>query len=183
MDIRGPGWYAQLLLSGVAKPINLGPGTILGLNAIVLKELQQLNPREIKDGKSICLLFAQKPFTADKATQENNEKLQEIAQHLDTAGELHGPMPGEDYAQFHIRLVISGLSTQQAKFIADDWFDQPPDAALLAWLHDPKAARFRQLNSSHAHFESALPGEYSTLKTYVLERYPSFCEAITFRTA
>jgi hypothetical protein len=64
-----------------------------------------------------------------------------------------------------------------AEFIAAQWFGREVNPTTTLWLNDPKAVRFRVLNSRDEEFEAALPSEYEALKN------PEFVTHLTFRTA
>ncbi len=110
------------------------------------------------------------------------DKSIEVETLLDST-DSHGPAAGEAYGDFFDRLIMEGYPVASATVIASDWFGVEMDDKTIGWLNDPKAIRFRELNSRHEAFESALPSEYQSLKDYVTQVYPFFCEHLIFRTA
>lgn len=183
MDVRKQGYFGQMQISGVAKPIN-DEGSIIGMVSQFLRDLQELNPRNLKDGKEIIIILRDRPLQAMKS-ESQLQRVNEVEAQIEIAETPIEPYPGETYHNFIDRLVEGGVETHIAKYIANDWFDSQTaeDARLQQWQNDHKAMRFRQLNSSHKEFESAMPTEYAELKQYVLREYPEFCERITFRVA
>jgi hypothetical protein len=181
MDITTGTWYGQLQVGGISKPFNF-EGTVTQLSIQMLKQMQQLTPRELANGKSFTMLFSSNPFGDQKATIERNN----IALEVESAIELNthlAPEPTDTYESYFDKLVANGTDFRTAEIVACDWFDRVPNARTGAWLNDPKAAQFRKLNSVQAAFDAALPNEYESLKRYVLAEYPEFCKGITFRTA
>ncbi len=185
MDVRKTGYFGQMQISGVAKPIN-DEGSIIGMVSQFLRDLQELNPRSLKDGKEIIIILRDRPLQAVKS-ESQLQRVNEVEAQLDLSTITDEIVPGnnESYFEFIKRLENSGLDNQSAIYIANDWYGIENDTTsrLAQWQNDHKAIRFRQLNSSHKEFESAMPTEYAELKQYVLREYPEFCERITFRVA
>lgn len=182
MDLRNKIWHGQLQVSGIGDA-RTHTGSIMSIMSESLKDLQELNPRSLSEGKEIILILRDKPFTSRKESTAELERALEVGNQLDDSNSSNGPEPGETYEAFMIRLVDAGMTSLTAAFVAADWFDQQPPIELLDWLNDSKAARFRQLNSSNEAYESASPNEYIELKRYVLERFPEFTRGLVFRIA
>lgn len=186
MDIRNGKWFGQLTITGVGTPINRD-GTIMGITSEFFKDLMQLNPRALAAGnKEVVMRFSDKPFGTDKIQDSVLDKATEVAAGLDVNEseiEQGKPRSGETFEQYYDRLVAEGSSPATASFFACDWFDREQDPELLNWLADPKAIRFRQLNSINEEYAKATPEEYMILKHHVIQHYPNMTASLTFRVA
>lgn len=186
MDTRNREMHAQMTLTGVGKPFNY-VGPVTGILGNFVKELVTQNPRDIADGYTeIVIRIRNKPFTDSKEAATLTDKAQEVWAGIDlknTDIEDSKPRDGESFEDFYTRQLGRGLSKISAQFFACDWFEREQDPELLSWLDDQKAIRFRLLNSVNDVFLAALPGEYESLKQYVLAKYPNMTKHLTFRTA
>ena len=181
MDITGAKYYAELTLSGHAKPIQL-EGSIAQITQAYLTHLKSLDLRANKDGKTINLRVSSEPLIErTMSIAEQNAKMdKELG--LDPADIGLGPEPGESYEDFHRRLRTR-MTIEQASFFANDWFDRPQDPLTTQWMLDPKIRRFNMINASSRAYAEALPSEYESLKQYIKATYPAFAERINWRTA
>lgn len=183
MNLSDPSWFAQLRISGVPAPLEF-EGSVSHITLQVMKILSSANPRELADGKQITLQFGSKPFASvASASRAIQKQAIEIESQIEFNDDESRPIEGETYESYYDRQITRGLSPTMAEFAANDWFDIPQNPRLTAWLNDPKAQRFRELNSSHKAFESAMPSEYESLKEYVKSEYAEFTDALVFRTA
>lgn len=182
MDIRREGWFGQLVLSGVRQP-SAHRGSILHIIGESLKDLQSLRARNDADGESeIVIRIRNKPFDTSKESAQYMDKTIEVEDLLESEDTLK-PIEGENYGEFHDRLISEGLGPVAAQLIASEWFGVEPNEHARRWLVDGKAIRFRELNSRDEAYAAALPAEYESLKAYVIQVYPTFVEHLTFRTA
>jgi hypothetical protein len=182
-DLRKDGWFGQLVISGVGQP-NAHRGSIMGIVGESLKDIGSQRMRVDANGDSeIVIRIRNKPFDTSKESALYMDKSIEVDALLDTSTDSDKPIAGESYGDFFDRLITNGYPVASATMIASDWFELAVDEKTLGWLHDPKAIRFRELNSRTEAFDSALPAEYEALKNYVTRQYPFFCEHLTFRTA
>jgi hypothetical protein len=182
MDIRRTGFFGYLTLNG--RPVNLinVNGSIMGLVADALKTLGGERPR-LADGElEIILRIRNKPFDTSMDGVMTLGKSEELAALVDDT-DADKPFDNEFYEEFYHRLLDVGYPQASAEYIAGQWFDKPVNPTTTLWLNDPKAIRFRVLNSRDEEFEAALPSEYESLKHYVQTTYPDFVENLTFRTA
>jgi len=184
MDIDAEhSWHGQLQLSGVGKPISVN-GSVKEIMLGFLRQLMQMSPRSISTGREINIIIRDSPFGDAKETREFQKLVAEVESGLDQSLVRDSrPLDGESYETYYQRLRDEGLNHFSAEYFANDWFDKEPNQRLTMWLQDSKAAQFRRLNSNNAAYESAMPSEYESLKQYVLDEFPEFCEALVFRTA
>lgn len=181
MDVRNQGWYGQLQISGIAKPINAEGSPLSILNGFIT-DLLQSTPRSLAEGKEIIIRISDRRIASTK-TESSLTRVLEVEAGIDSVDEIK-PNEYETYENFVTRLIHEEqLSESAALYIASDWFKVPPPPGLNEWLHDSKAVRFRQLNYSREAFDSAQPNEYNELKRYVLANFPDFCHQIQFRVA
>lgn len=186
MDVRRDGFWGTLTLNG--KHLLLGSnsctrGSIMNLVGESLKSLQAERSRLDADGDmQIVLRLSNKPFDTSKEGVMILGKSEEVAALL---GDEQGDSPneGETYEEFYQRLLDSEYPQASAEYIAAQWFDHEVSPTTTLWLNDPKAVRFRVLNSRDEEFEAALPSEYESLKHYVRVTYPEFLDGLVFRTA
>jgi hypothetical protein len=157
-------------------------GTVVQIQRQFLAHLLTVTPRDLKEGKSITLRMADKPMELGQKTSAEIEA--EAWSHIQIdERDSSTPLPEESYESYRDRLIAGGMAVAAAEFFAADWFGQLQDVQTVRWMHDQKAQRFTQLNSSKTEYESALPSEYETLKAYVQREYPERAAQITFRTA
>lgn len=191
MDIRRDGFWATLTLNGKSLLLNgniFTRGSIMFLVGESLKTLQTERSRLDHNGTiELSLRIKNKPFDTTKDSTMILGKAEEVAALLDNDTHNHGsadtPHADETYEQFYQRLVDSDYPQISAEYIAAQWFDKPMNPDTTLWLNDPKAIRFRVLNSRDEEFETALPSEYESLKNYVKVTYPEFTRDLVFRTA
>jgi hypothetical protein len=176
MDVRRDGWFGQLLLSGSASP-KAHRGSIMGIIAESLKDISASRSRS--EDSEIVLRLSRKPFTSDSAHQM--EKAFEVESLV--SGDADQPQENESFEDFYSRLISGGYTVAAAEMIAAEWFQREPNRRAVAWLHDPMAVRFRELNTRHEAYEAAMPNEYESLKHYVVTEYPEFTSHMIFRTA
>lgn len=185
MDTRSDKWYAELALSGTAKP-QMIQGSILHILGVVMATLKTQRPRQLTNGAEINLLIRDRPISIDGNKHESIvRKVQEIEAGLDDSLMTRNPKiaEGETYEEYLQFLLDSGMTFTSADYMARAWYGLEPDQELATWMSDPKADRFRILNTIASEYARALPSEYELLKTYVKETYPRFVEHIIFRTA
>lgn len=185
MDIRRNGFFATLTLNG--QHLRIGDhmcshGSLMSLVGESLKSLTAERSRLIDGDMEICLRIRNKPIDTSKETVMLLGKAEEVSALMDG---LSGDQPHKDesYEEFYQRLLDTDYPQASAEFIAAQWFDREVNPTTTLWLNDPKAVRFRVLNSRDEEFEAALPSEYEALKNYVRVTYPEFVEHLTFRTA
>jgi hypothetical protein len=186
MDVRRDGFYGTLTLNG--KHLLLGDnmcsrGSIMNLVGESLKSLQAERSRLDADGElHITLRLSNKPFDTSREGIMILGKSEEVAALL---GNEKGDSPneGETYEEFYQRLLDLDYPQASAEYIAAQWFGHEVNPTTTLWLNDPKAVRFRVLNSRDEEFEAALPSEYESLKHYVAVTYPEFLHGLVFRTA
>lgn len=181
MDVKNPGWFGQMQVSGTSRVFDEF-GSIIGMMGRFNRELTQLNPRELIDGKSITIRFRDKPI--DAKVKSLTEQAMDMESQLQiNEDETGGPAEGETYVEFFDRLIGKGFHPNVARYFADDWFDKPKDEQTVRWMNDPKCARFSELQGSKVAYEQALPTEYEMLKQYVIQEYPERAKLITFKIA
>jgi len=175
MDMRTAKWHGQLALSGVGTPL-IESGSISHLIGWAMKELMTQKPRQLSNGLTeINLTIRDKPFSGEKKeTDSTLMKAIELEAILDDSQMTRSPMVDEPIEHYVNYLVDSGMSFDAAQLIACDHYDLQLDSPLLAWMNDPKAQRFRVLNSVNGVYLTSLPSEYAELKTYVIHTYPQF---------
>lgn len=183
MDIRNDKtWFGQMILSGISKPFN-AEGTIAGITAQFHLRLIEQSARKLTEGKEILITFRDRPFT-DSKESSILKKAQEVISGLDEIDcSENSPFPNESYEDYYDRLISQGFNHFSAAFFANDWFKREQNPRLNEWLTNPRARKFREINSSPKAFESCAPGEYEILKQFVLKEFPEFTDSITFRTA
>jgi hypothetical protein len=185
MDIRREGWFGQLEINGKRIQISdnrntLATGSIMRLVGDSLKALQEQRARS--GDCLIKLTFSTRQIT--DTLQQEQVRANEVDSLLNRVAADNEPHHNESYEDYYTRLITKiGLLHPSAQMLADAWFDREPDPQLTQWINDPEAIRFRELNSRDEAYESALPNEYETLKRDMIQRFPSFCEHLTFRTA
>lgn len=184
MDIRNAQFHSQLQVSGVGQPINR-TGSIISLTGEMIKDLMTLSPRVLADGhREIILIIRDKSFTSHKESLEAQNKIADVEAGLAPSIDDHSvPRENESPGNYCDRLVEQGLSQQTAEFLTADWFGLEKNPEVVNWLADPKAVRFRELNTRNEAFESAAPTEYTTLCHYVVSTYPNMIANLTFRKA
>ena len=184
MDIRRDGFFATLSVNGRLIELQLQRGAIMSLVGEALKALTSERSRLTADGDlEIMLRIRNKPFDTSKNGALILGKAEELAALLDTQHGEDMPAPNESYEEYYARLIAGDYTTAAAEYIAAQWFDREVNPTTTLWLNDPKAIRFRVLNSRDEEFEAALPSEYDALKHYVQTTYPEFLEGLVFRTA
>lgn len=125
MDVRKPGWYGQLAISGVATPMN-HEGSLVSIIAECVKDLHQTNPRVLADGqKEIVIRFRSQPYPSTKLESDIERSL-EIVADLDLSNESGGPRPDENLIRYRGRLCQEGTPYDTADMIARLWF---PDSS------------------------------------------------------
>jgi hypothetical protein len=181
VDVRRQGQFGQLVINGTpaGKVIS---GSVLSIVAETLKTLSEARLRNNADGESeIVIRIRNKAFDGSKDSLAIMNRSDEVADMLGSVATSETPNDGESYDQFVDRLEQEGWPRASALMIAADSFGI--EATADAWTTDPKAVRFRELNSHRDAFEAALPSEYDSLKRYVIQTYPDRVEGMTFRTA
>lgn len=187
MDIKDSKWFLQVSISGQGEPFTES-GSIFDCMRASMQYLNSAQaPRSTGGGKRIAIVMQQTPFTQEKFALDFELKVAEIAAALptDTLDESQ-PQEGETAQTYFERLDSLGYDPATAMMLTNDWFSNAPTDELmeaLRWIADPKATRFRKLNSSQEAYEAAMKNEYEDLRHYVLKVYPSQCERIVFRTA
>lgn len=185
MDIRRDGFYGYLTLNGknvILAQNMVHRGSIMSLVSESLKSLQAERSRLTADGElQIILRIENKPISTSKESVMLLGKSEELEALVE--GDADSPRPDESYEEFYQRLLDSDYPQASAEFIAGQWFGHDVNPTTTLWLNDPKAIRFRVLNSRDEEFEAALPSEYESLKHYVQVTYPQFIEGLVFRTA
>lgn len=184
MDLKATHWYGQLQISGVASPVNFEISSLTQLSGQMLAALIPHQAKKSGDRKLITFLMSDVPFGDDKDKREKENQIREIENGLNKELIMKGPLdfnPHLTYQEYYDYQIAEGVHHNTAKFMCDDWFDQPKDTDLLAWLEDRQAFRFRQLNSSSAAFATAMPDEYDRLHKYVTERFPQFLDGLKLR--
>lgn len=187
MDIRRDGFWGTLTLNGrnlIIAENMCTRGSLMFLVGESLKTLQAERSRLTADGElEIVLRLRNKPIDTSKDGILILGKAEEVGALIETDQPGDKPEPNESYEDFYHRLLESDYPQASAEFIAAQWFDREVNPNTTLWLNDPKAVRFRVLNSRDEEFEAALPSEYESLKHYVQTTYPEFVEGLTFRTA
>lgn len=183
MDIRRSGYFGQVVVSGTATPF-IHKGSVMSIIAESLKDLQSVTRTRTNDlGESeIIIRIKNKPFDMTREGVLMLGKAEAVEAELDSL-ESDKPFEGETYEAFYERLMQTDYPQASAEFIAAQWFGHEVNPTTTLWLNDPKAKRFRLLNSSREAYEAALPQEYESLKNYVKTTYPDFIAHLTFRTA
>jgi hypothetical protein len=154
----------------------------MGIVAEALKDVTATRSRTNEDGESeIIIRIRNKPFDTTREGVLLLGKAEELEALVE--GEIDQPRESETYEEFYQRLIDADYPRISAEYIAGEWFNKPVNPTTTLWLNDPKAIRFRVLNSRDEEFEAALPSEYDSLKHYVQTTYPEFLEGLTFRTA
>lgn len=154
----------------------------MGIVAEALKDVTSARSRTNEGGESeIVIRIRNKPFDTSREGVMLLGKAEELGVLVE--GSADEPTKNESYEDFYARLLNSDYPQASAEFIAAQWFDREVNPETTLWLNDPKAVRFRVLNSRDEEFESALPAEYESLKHYVQTTYPEFVEGLVFRTA
>lgn len=181
MDIRRIGYFGQVTISGVRTP-STHNGSIMGIVAEALKDVTASRSRIDDNGESeIVIRIRNKPFDTSREGVLLLGKAEELEALVE--GDIDQPRESESYEDFYHRLMNSDYPQASAEFIAAQWFGREVSPETTLWLNDPKAVRFRELNSRDEAFEAALPSEYESLKHYVQTTYPDFIEGLVFRTA
>lgn len=182
MDLRNDHFFCQVKLSGIKEPLIL-EGSFMHVTSEIMRLIRPLNPKDTGNGKRIEIEFSAKPFSEQVKLTRAELDLQLAINAIPDSDGMQ-PKPGETYIQYYDRLIDEQQQyPKAAKWFADDFFDMPKDSELLFWMNDEKAKRFRHLQASARAFEQASPEEYSMLKAYVIQTYPSIIKDLTFRTA
>jgi hypothetical protein len=184
MDTKQSSWYGQLQISGIAKPTNQ-KGSITEMIRDFVIAIRQSSPRELADGKQITILLSTNPIGQDKAKNDKLGLVSAVADSLVETEDLT-PTPNEPIDSFINRLIASGHTSMTSRFIAADWYgieDGEGTDRLRAWLDNPKAIRFRELNTRNEAFESAHPNEYHELLIQMREEFPEFVSVMQLRIA
>lgn len=186
MDIRKDGWFGRLTLNGKTVMLDdsnniVSTGSLMRIISDALKSLQSERART---GVTTIQLTLTNNHTelSDTRIAEQSRAL-EVDALIEVDGIADTPGDGELYHEFYDRLIKAGYTIAAAEMVSGEWFNMPVSSQTTQWLNDPKAVRFRELNSRDEAFESALPQEYEQLKKYVRELFPEFIEHLTFRTA
>jgi len=182
MDVRRSGFFAYLSLNG--KPLTLqgNQGSIMSLIAESLKTLSNERSRLTPDGElEVLIRIRNQPMDTSKEGILLLGRTEEVEALVDAPADQ--PRVNESYEQFYERLLSMEYPQASAEYMAAQWFNREVNPETTLWLNDPKAIRFRVLNSRDEAFENALPQEYESLKNYVLTTYPNFVEHLVFRTA
>jgi hypothetical protein len=154
----------------------------MGIVAEALKDVTATRSRTNEDGESeIIIRIRNKPFDTTREGVLLLGKAEELEALVE--GEIDQPRESESYEDFYQRLLDNAYAPASAEYIAGQWFNRPVSPETTLWLNDPKAIRFRVLNSRDEEFEAALPSEYESLKHYVQTTYPDFIVGLVFRTA
>lgn len=187
MDIKDAKWFLQVSVSGQGEPFTDSGSIFDCLRATMGYLNSAATPRSTGGGKRIAIVMQQTPFTQEKFALDFELKVAEIAAALPTETiDESKPQAGENAQIYLERLDSLGYDPATAMMLTNDWFEGAPTGELIAaleWISDPKAARFRKLNSSQEAYEAAMKNEYEDLRHYVLKQYPNQCERIMFRTA
>jgi hypothetical protein len=182
MDVRRTGFFGYLSLNGQLKPLHEKTGSIMSLVSEALKTLQAERSRLTADGElEILIRVRNKPMDTSREGVMILGRAEELEALVE--GDADKPFHDESYEDFYHRLLDGDYSQPTAELIAAQWFGREVNPTTTLWLNDPKAQRFRELNSRDEEFEAALPSEYESLKHYVQTTYPEFCEGLVFRTA
>lgn len=185
MDVRRDGWFGRLTVNGKTVLVDesknqVSQGSIMRIVSDALKSLAQQRVRGLAD-TTIQLTIASTQLT--DAKMESVNRTQEIEQMLEGSIDTDVPFSSESYEDYYHRLIQLEYSKASAEFLAAQWFSVEMNPETILWLNDPKAIRFRKLNSNNEAYKEALPAEYESLKHYVQTTYPEFIEHLTFRTA
>jgi hypothetical protein len=186
MDIRRAGLFGYLSLNGRNIPLHQFQGSTMSLIAEILKSLQAERSRLDGDGAfEVMIRIRNKPMDTSKEGVMILGRAEEVGALLEGNGHVEADTPrkGESYEEFYHRLLDEQYPEPSAEFIAAQWFGREVNPQTTQWLNDPKAIRFRVLNTRDEEFEAALPSEYDSLKNYVKRKYPDFVAHLTFRTA
>lgn len=184
MDMRDDKWFSQLKISGIGKPID-AKGSLITILGSVATQLKTAKAQKLSDGSvEIQLTIRELPFEGsyNHADSFLNRSIA-VNLELDTSDMLRAPNESESFEDYIDYLLSNNLGIFGADAIAREHYGLAPDPEFLNWMNDPKAIRFRTLNSVQSDFDKALPSEYSELKHYVIHTYPQFLDSITFRTA
>jgi len=183
MDIRRDGFFAYLTLNG--KNVLLGVDKMYhgSIMSAVAESLKSLTAERSRGEINIMLRISNQPFDVSEQGLANFTKVSEVESLVETIQSIDEPLTDESYEDFYQRLLKLDYNPVAAETIAAAWFERPVNPETTCWLNDPKAIRFRELNSRDAVFADALPQEYESLKHYVQTEFPSFVEHLTFRTA
>jgi hypothetical protein len=156
MDIRRDAFWGHLTLNGRNVLLNGNmwtKGSVMSLVAESLKSLVNEKSRLTADGEQeIVLRIRNSPTSTDTLQLGRIEEVEALL------GDGDGDVPheGETYEEFFHRLLESDYPAASAEYIAAQWFKRPVNPATTSWLNDPKAIRFRVLNSRDEEFEAAL---------------------------
>lgn len=181
MDIKKPGYYGRMSVSGIAIPFD-STGSVMEIITSSLAHLRTLNPRTLASGsKSLTIQISDRPVVG--SALDSAVALTEISAALDTTHvSTESPHPGETLADFQLRLVRLGYSSVMATVLAGDAFGYDnTNAKLTRWIEDEKAVRFRYLNASERAAEEADSSEYAILKSYCQEHFAEFLEHMHVR--
>lgn len=183
MDLRRDGWFGRLTLNGKTILVDdsknmVSSGSIM---RIVSDALKSLGPERTRGSTTIQLTLSNESLTESRIAELN--RANEVEQMIEGSADEGLPRHNESYEEYHQRLLALEFSPAAAEMIAGDWFNRPVNPETSQWLNDPKAIRFRELNSRDEAYEAALPSEYDSLKSYVTHQFPNMLTGITFRTA
>jgi hypothetical protein len=185
VDTRRQGLWGTVTHNGkhLLLPDNMCiTGSIMSIMAEGLKALQAERARLTPDGEmEVVIRIRNQPIATDKESTLILGRSEELGALIE--GEADKPREDESYEDFYNRLANEGYPKPSAEYIACQWFGRESSPELTLWLNDPKALRFRELNSRDDAYEAALPSEYESLKNYVRTTYPMFVQGLTFRTA
>lgn len=188
MDLRKAEYFGICTVNGKTLVLNQNlceHGSIMHIFGESLKSLTAERSRPDDDGTiEIVLRIRNKPIATDKDSVSRLNRAVELDAMIEGSPDGTMPIPGESYEDYYRRLIeVELLPKPTAELLAGQWFDRPINPDTQLWLNDPKAVRFRELNSRDEAYEGALPEEYESLKNYVKVTYPEFLTHITFRTA
>jgi hypothetical protein len=188
MDTRKDGWFGVLTVNGKTLILNgnmCERGSIMHIIAESLKSLTAERSRPDEDGSmELILRVRNKPIDTSRENMASLNRTFEVESMIEGSPDTTLPRGEESYEDYYKRLIEEeSLPRPTAEMLAAQWFDRPVNPETQLWLNDPKAIRFRELNSRDEAYESALPEEYESLKNYVRTTYPDFVTHITFRTA
>jgi hypothetical protein len=184
MDIRKDGWFGRLNINGKSILVNNGrdmaaTGSIMRIVGDAIQSIHDVRSQ----GKdcTIQITICNQPLSDSKLAEVN--RVGEIASLIEGSSDDSVPRADESYEDYYRRLLTMDYPRPSAEILAAQWFDHEVNPTTSCWLNDPKAVRFRELNSRDEAYNNALPQEYESLKNYVKTTYAAFVEHLTFRTA
>lgn len=177
MDIKSPGYFGRLEVSGIAMP-NEATGSVLEILTRLTADLRQLTPRITHGAKTLTITISSQPITSESI--ESSTRATSIMTGIDdslTTREL--PHQTETLEEHINRLIADNYPEETARYLAHDAAGIPYDNSdFIAWSTNSRAIRWRQLNASEHAADSADPEEYAWLKGYCKTRYPSYYAAM-----